>query len=174
MVCFRRNFLPGAGYFFSVALLSRTSSLLLDCVPIVHYLFCGVQAQALFTLNSIIILLEHFYCKATLSSGDKDYRWRWCAIKIRLTRQIPAGKWRCNGRTIKKERGIWRRQYWAHGVRSAWNRVRHLNYLPFKPMKHRNFSSAVQWRYSLFHPFVRDSVYPADWRGATGNGGSGE
>jgi putative transposase len=175
MVHYRRNFLPGASYFFTIALLNRTSSLLVDHIAILRDAFRAVRSQRPFILDAVVVLPEHLHCIWTLPSGDADYPGRWRAIKTRFSRQISPGEWRCTSRVRKGERGIWQRRYWEHTLRDEQDRTRHVDYIHFNPVKHGHVSRVVQWPYSSFHQFVRQGVYSIDWGGGeAGCGGFGE
>ena len=40
---------------------------------------------------------------------------------------------------------------------------RHLDYLHFNPAKHGLVSRVSDWRWSSFHRYVAEGVYPSDW-----------
>ncbi len=171
MVHYRRNFLPGASYFLRIALLSRTSSLLLDHITVLRDAFRAVRTQRSFVLGAVVVLPEHLHCIWTLPSGDADYPGRCRAIKTRFSRQIPHGEWRCTSRVKKGGRGIWQRRCWEHTLRDDRDRTRHVDYIHFNPVKHGHVSRIVEWPYSSFHQFVRQGIYPVDWRGGEARGG---
>lgn len=175
MVHYRRNFLPGASYFLTIALLSRTSSLLLDHITVLRDAFRAVRTQRPFGLGAVVVLPEHSHCIWTLPSGGADYPGRRGEIKPRFSPQIPNGEWRCTSRVNKGERGIWQRRYWEHTLPDERDRTRHVDYIHFNPVKHGHVSRIVEWPYSSFHQFVRQGIYPIDWCGGeAGGGGSGE
>lgn len=72
MVRYRRNLLPGANYFFTVALLSRASFLLVDHIASLREAFQAVRAQRLF-IPGAVVLREHLHCISMLPSGNADY-----------------------------------------------------------------------------------------------------
>jgi putative transposase len=162
MVQYRRNFVPGASYFFTVALLNRTSSLLIDHISILRNAFHAVQAQRPITLNAEVILPDHLHSLWTLPIGEGDYPSRWRALETRFSRQIPSGEWRCASRARKGKREIWRRQYREHTVRVERDKTRHADYIPFNPIQHGHVSHVVQWPYFPFHRFARQGIYPID------------
>ena len=171
MVRYRRNFLPGASYFFTVALLSRTAALLVDHVAILRDACRAVRAQRPFILGAVVVLPERLHCIWALPSGGTDYPGRWRAIKTRFSRRIPHGEWRCTSRVKKGERGIWQRRYWEYTLRDERDSARHVDYIHFNPVQHGHVSRLVQWPYSSFHQFVRQGIYPVVWRGGEARGG---
>ena len=165
MVAYRRNTLPGARYFFTVTLADRASALLVERIADLRAAFRAVRAQRPFTLDAVVILPDHLHCIWTLPPGDADYALRRRDIKSRFTRRMPGGEARSNGRTNKKERGIWQRRYWEHTLRDERDAERHLDYIHYNPVKHGYVSRVAAWPYSSFHRFVNMGLYPLDWAG---------
>ncbi|WP_194711715.1 REP-associated tyrosine transposase [Noviherbaspirillum soli] len=175
MVQYRRNFLSGASYFFTIALLNRTSSLLIDQIAILCNAFQPVQAQRSFPLDAVVVMPDHLHSLWTLPSGEADYPGRWRAIKTRFSCQIPRGEWRSASRARKGERGTWQSQCRERALCDERDKTRHVDYIPFNPVKHGQISHVVQWTSSSFHRFVRQGIYPVDGGGGeAGSGGSGE
>ena len=53
-------------------------------------------------------------------------------------------------RLSKGERGIWQRRYWEHTLRDQDDFRRHLDYIPFNPVKHGYAPRLQDWPYSSF------------------------
>ena len=70
MVRYRRNFVPGGTYFFTVTLADRTSSALLQHVSVLRTAFRIARHERPFTIEAIVILPEHLHAIWTLPSGD--------------------------------------------------------------------------------------------------------
>jgi len=60
LVQYRRDFTPGATYFFTIALKNRRSSYLLDYIDTLKDALRVVRHQAPFITHAIVILPEHF------------------------------------------------------------------------------------------------------------------
>ena len=88
MVNYRRNFLPGGTFFFTVTLRDRSSRALTDQIELLRAAFRVVRREHPFHIDAIAALPEHLHTIWTLPSGDDDYPGRWRAIKSAFTRTI--------------------------------------------------------------------------------------
>jgi putative transposase len=61
MVRYRRNFIPGGSYFFTVTLADRTSSALVDNVTALRMAFHIARHERPFTIDAIVILPDHLH-----------------------------------------------------------------------------------------------------------------
>jgi len=165
MVAYRRNFTPGASYFFTVTLLDRSSSLLIDKIHDLRRAVRSVRAERPFTIDAIVILPDHLHCIWTLPRNDADYSMRWREIKSRFSRQVPSGECRTTGRINKKERGIWQRRFWEHTLRDLADVERHVDYIHYNPVKHGHVRHVSDWPFSSFHRLVEEKEYPLNWAG---------
>jgi putative transposase len=66
MTEYRRNFVKGGSYFFTVALADRRQRLLVDHIDALRGSFHRVKALYPFTIDAIVILPEHLHCIWTL------------------------------------------------------------------------------------------------------------
>ncbi|VAW88904.1 Transposase and inactivated derivatives [hydrothermal vent metagenome] len=175
MVTYRRNFSPGASYFFTVTLLDRSSSLLVERIIELREVMRSVRAERPFTIDAIVVLPDHLHCIWTLPPHDADYSIRWREIKSRFSKRISGGEHRTAGRIKKGERGIWQRRFWEHTLRDLSDVEKHVDYIHYNPVKHGYVSCVAAWPYSSFHRSVSREEYPVDWagRGSCG-GGFGE
>ncbi len=90
MVRYRRNFIPGGTYFFTVTLADRTSSALVDNVDALRMAFRIARHERPFTIEAIVILPDHLHAIWTLPSGDSDFSGRWKRIKAYFTHRLVA------------------------------------------------------------------------------------
>jgi REP element-mobilizing transposase RayT len=90
MVQYRRNFVPGGTYFFTVTLADRTSSALLDHIGILRSAFRITRHERPFTIDAIVILPDHLHTLWTLPPGDSDFPGRWKRIKAHFTHRLVA------------------------------------------------------------------------------------
>jgi putative transposase len=163
---YRRNFVPGGSYFFTVALAQRSSSLLTSNIDLLRSAVYRVKRELPFELVAMVVLPEHLHCVWTLPAGDVDYPMRWKKIKALFSRGIPATEPRSSSRAAKGERGIWQRRYWEHALRSEKDLSRHVEYIHFNPVKHGHVVRVKDWPYSSFHRYVRRGIYVEDWAGS--------
>jgi putative transposase len=175
---YRRNFVPGGSYFFTVNLADRREHLLTDHVDALRAAFRYARSRHPFTIEAIVILPEHLHAIWTLPDAEADFATRWRLIKSAFTRAVlrhPPVGWVERGknhlsRFNKGERGVWQRRYWEHTLRNEDDFARHADYIHFNPVKHGHAQRVRDWPYSSFHRMVRLGVYPLDWAGDVRNG----
>lgn len=165
MTDYRRNFIPGGSYFFTVAMANRSGRLLTDNIELFRRTVSGVKQELPFELVAMVVLPEHLHCVWTLPEGDADYPTRWKKIKAFFSHGLPKGESRSASRVAKGERGIWQRRYWEHTLRNDDDLRRHLDYIHYNPVKHGHVRCVKEWPYSTFHRYVQRGVYPDDWAG---------
>ncbi len=165
MTSYRRNFVPGGSYFFTVNLADRRLQLLTEHIEVLRAAFRYTQSRHPFAIEAIAVLPEHLHAVWTLPEGDADFALRWRLIKTEFSRALPAGESTSRSRSSKGERGIWQRRYWEHTLRDEDDYARHVDYVHFNPVKHGHVTRVVDWPYSSFHRMVRSGVYPSDWAG---------
>ena len=165
MTNYRRNFIPGGTYFFTVNLLDRRSRLLVEHIDVLRAVFRYVRERHLFSVEAIVVLPDHLHTIWTLPDGDFHYPARWRLIKAAFSRALPPEESISASRARKQERGIWQRRYWEHTLRDEADYSRCANYIHFNPVKHGHVQRVEDWPYSSFHRMVRTGVYPADWAG---------
>ena len=163
---YRRNFVTGGCYFFTVNLANRKSSFLIDYIDSLREAFRYTQNRHLFTIDAIVVMPEHLHAIWTLPPGDQNYATRWRLIKTVFSRSLPGSEFISNSRKEKGERGIWQRRYWEHTIKNEADFARHVDYLHFNPVKHGYVDKVIKWPYSSFHRFVEQGVYAADWAGS--------
>jgi putative transposase len=164
MVRYRRNFVPGGTYFFTVTLADRESSALVDHIGALRTAFAIARHERPFVVEAIAILPEHLHAIWTLPASDADFSGRWRRIKSGFTHQLIAA-----GAPVKRYRNggyaLWQRRFWEHTIRDETDFAQHVDYVHFNPVKHRLVSRVRDWPYSSFHAHVRRGVLPADWAG---------
>ena len=169
MTDYRRNFLPGGSYFFTVNLAERRLALLTERIDVLRAAFRRIRAWHRFTIEAAVILPDHLHMIRTLLEGDPDFPLRWRLIKSAFSRRLPGGEPISASRAAKGERGVWQRRYWEHALRDENDFVRHLDYIHFNPVKHGHAIRPRDWPYSSFRRWVRLGAYPLDWAADPGN-----
>ena len=176
MTNYRRIFVPGGCYFFTVALANRQHALLTENIVALSHAFAQTKQQLPFHIDAIVVLPEHLHAVLTLPEGDCDFSNRWRLIKGTFSAHFSNTELRSRSRTLKGERGIWQRRFWEHALRDEGDYQRHVDYIHYNPVKHGYVSRVVDWPYSSFHRYVKHGVLPADWAGGASDvdGGFGE
>jgi putative transposase len=176
MTSYRRNFISGGTFFFTVNLAERRLRLLTDHVGVLRAAFRQTRAIHPFTIEAIVVLPDHLHAIWLLPEDDSDFATRWRLIKSVFSRALPRGERISESRISKGERGIWQRRYWEHTLRDERDFARHMDYIHFNPVKHGHVQQVKDWPYSSFHRMMRLGVYPQDWAGSAkeAEGGFGE
>jgi putative transposase len=166
---YRRTFVAGGRYFFTVNLAYRRPGLLTENIGLLRAAFRCVRARHPFAIEAAVILPDHLHAIWTLPEEDEDFALRWRLIKSAFSRGFPRGERISASRAGKGERGIWQRRYWEHTLRDENDFVRHLDYVHFNPVKHGHATRVQDWPYSSFHRWVQLGAYPEDWAGDAGD-----
>jgi len=90
MVRYRRNFVPGGAFFFTVTLNDRRSSALVDHVALLRAAFRKARTERPFVVDAIVVLPDHLHAIMTLPPDDSDFSDRWRRIKGIFTRSVVA------------------------------------------------------------------------------------
>jgi putative transposase len=165
MVRYRRNFVPGGAFFFTVALDDRRSSALVDHVVSLRAAFRRTRSERPFSINAVVILPEHLHAIMTLPPGDSDFSGRWRRIKGLFTRSVVAAGLPVS-RDHRGEYALWQSRFWEHTIRDDADFERCTDYIHFNPVKHRLVSSPAAWPFSSLHRYVRAGVLARDWGGS--------
>ncbi|MGZ8946169.1 MAG: REP-associated tyrosine transposase [Methylococcaceae bacterium] len=169
MVNYRRNFVPGGTYFFTVTLRMRNSRRLVESIDLLRLAFRKIREAKPFQIEAMVVLPEHLHSIWTLPPNDSDYPGRWKAIKSVFTRELE----KSGVPVIKRKDGsalIWQRRYWEHTIRDLNDLNQHIDYIHFNPVKHGLVTRVVDWPYSSFHRYVRQGLLPPDWAGENVDG----
>jgi putative transposase len=171
MPTYRRAFVEGATYFFTIVTYARLPILTTEeSRGILHDAWLDVQGRFPFRTVAVCLLPEHLHCIWSLPEGDASYPLRWKEIKRLFTKaylaRVGPGEERSESRLKKGEAAIWQRRYWEHMIRDEQDLRRHEDYIHYNPLKHGFVQRVVDWPWSSFHRYVRMGYYERDWGGA--------
>ena len=158
---YRRSYIPGGCWFFTVNLQNRRSDLLTRHIAHLRAATAFVKSKKPFLINAWVVLPEHMHCIWTLPEGDTDYSGRWRDIKKTFTRALA-------------QHHIWQPRFWEHTIRNEEDYRRHMDYVYINPVKHGHVRRVQDWPYSTFHRDVRRGWYPPDWAGEVSEFDAGE
>jgi putative transposase len=162
---YRRAFVPGGSWFFTVNLLDRRQTLLVDQIETLRAAVAATRQGHLFTIDAFVVLPDHLHAVWSLPAGDSDFSTRWRLIKNRFARALPKQEPLNAARIARNERGIWQRRFWEHLIRDEADYARHVEYCYINPLKHGFVTRVRDWPYSSFHRDVRAGIFPLDWAG---------
>ena len=164
---YRRAFVPGGCWFFTVNLLERRQTLLVDQIVALRQAVAATRLNFPFTIDAFVVLPDHLHAVLTLPPDDADFSTRWRLIKSRFVRELPKRERLSAVRVARHERGIWQRRFWEHLIRDEVDYERHVEYCYINPVKHGLVGRVGDWPHSSFHRDVRNGIVPSDWAGET-------
>ena len=163
---YRRLFIPGGTWFFTVNLLQRRGNdLLVREIDLLRQTVRRVRTKYPFHIDAWVVMPDHLHCVLTLPPGDSDFSTRWRLIKSGFSRALPKTERRSAVRQAAGERGIWQRHFWEHWIRDEGDYQHHIDYIHVNPLKHGYVKRVQDWPYSTFHRYVAAGVYPLNWCG---------
>jgi len=168
MTSYRRVYQSGGTYFFTVNLLDRRSSLLVDRIELLRQTVSAVRLELPFTIHAWVVLPDHMHALWTLPDGDCDFSTRWRLIKSRFSRGLRGFDSGSGSRRGRGEKSVWQRRFWEHLVRDDADFERCFDYIHFNPVKHGHVDHVSDWPYSTFRSCVDAGLYPPEWRHVSG------
>jgi len=165
---YKRYFIPGATYFFTVVTAGR-APLFRDerAVHLLGDITRDVLATYPATVIAFVLLPDHLHTIWSLPSGDHDYAKRWRCIKRDFTiAWLDSGGNEPVARHYapnQRRRGIWQRRYWEHTIRDEADLEAYFDYIHYNPIKHGLARCAGDWPWTTFHRYVRSGHYPPNW-----------
>ena len=161
---YRRAWLPGGTYFFTVNLLARQGNdLLVKHISVLREAVRLTKRTHPFEIHGWVVLPDHLHCVIELPPGEGNFAVRWRMIKRFFSAAIPKTEYRSEVRQRRRERGIWQRRYWEHLIRDDVDYRAHMDYIHYNPVKHGWASRVQDWPYSTFRRCVDSGIYPPDW-----------
>ncbi|HEX4606687.1 MAG TPA: transposase [Urbifossiella sp.] len=165
---FRRNYVPGGTYFFTLVTHGRrpilTTPLARRCL---REALVAERGRAPFEQVAVVLLPDHLHAVWTLHEGDADFPLRWQRIKERFTRRYLTGGGAegeiTRNRSLRRERGVWQPRFWEHTVRDEDDFERCLGYVHYNPVKHGLASTPGEYPWSTFRKFVAREWYSPEW-----------
>src|SRR5437588_2080777 len=133
---YRRPRIEGGIFFFTVALLDRSSELLLQHIERLRQVYRAVQSRLPFETNAVCILPDHLHAIWALPAGDSDFASRWSQIKSGFSRGLAPAQLRSKSQVQRRETGIWQRRFWEHAICNDADFEHHIDYIHFNPVKH--------------------------------------
>ena len=165
---YRRNYVPGGTYFFTVVTHERRPILNGEGARrCLRAAILAEQARRPFEVVAVALLPNHLHTVWTLPTGDADYSVRWARIKELFTRSFLAeGGQEGTGtasRRRRRERAVWQRRFWEHTCRDEDDLKRCVDYLHWNPVKHGLVPRVQDYPWSSFHRWVRLGEYDLEW-----------
>ena len=165
---YRRYFVPGGSYFFTIVTYQRRP-IFADSTN-VEYLRAAIRdakQEMPFEINAAVILPDHMHFIWTLPGGDSNYSKRIGLMKVSLTQAIKVNQnasLNVSASRIKhRESDVWQRRFWEHTIQDEEEFENHFHYIHYNPVKHGYVSCPHLWKASSFHWWVANDVYEPYW-----------
>ena len=108
MTEYRRTYIPGASWFFTVNLAERKGNrLLIDKIDLLREAFEYTKQRHSFRMDTVVILTDHLHCIWILPPDDAGFSGRWNMLKGYFSRNVEKGERVSASRKSRRERGIW-------------------------------------------------------------------
>jgi putative transposase len=165
---YRRNYVPGATYFFTVVTYGRARILTSEVSrQILRTAFLNQKKFRPFTIDAIVLLPDHLHAVWKLPPGDSDYSIRWNKIKYSFTDEYLANGGAeqrvTKAQNAREERGVWQRRFWEYTVRNEDDMKRCIDYVHWNPIKHGLVDRVIEYPWSSFHRYVALGEYEPGW-----------
>lgn len=175
---YRRVYIPGSTYFFTLTAYKRKPIFDNEEVRVLlRQAMDDVKRKYPFEINAVTLLPDHLHCVLTLPDNDSDYSKRWSMIKRYVSQGIAkhaivrnqndvvgcAVRTNAQSRTKRRESAVWQRRFWKHAIRDARDYDNHVHYCYWNPVKHGYVQRVADWPYSTFHRDVKLGMFPLDW-----------
>jgi putative transposase len=165
---YRRNFVPGGSFFFTVVTANRAPFLTGERArQLLGEAFRETRESWPFTVEALVLLPDHWHAVWTLPEGDAAYPRRLGYLKKEFTKAWlgAGGPEQAVSRSQRRDgrRGVWQRRYWEHTLKDEDDFARHCDYIHYNPVKHGLVACPHQWEWSTFHRWVRAGYLEQDW-----------
>jgi putative transposase len=165
---YRRSYLPGGTFFFTLVTFNRRPIFSKpEARELFHKIYEKVNLKHPFITVAYCLLLEHFHCLWTLPEGDTNYSLRFSEIKRqfshRYINEIEPVLEKNASRVKREEVSLWQRRFWEHTIRDEQDLHNHIDYIHYNPIKHGLVKNVREWEDSSFHRFVEQGLYEIEW-----------
>ncbi len=155
MTAYRRLYIPGGTFFFTVRLADRRSDLLVARITLLRDCFAAAQARWPFSIDAAVVLPDHLHMIWTLPPGDSDFSARWRLIKAAFSRHVDGPAHLPPSLARRGEKGIWQRRFWEHAIRDDADYDAHHRLILQAPVQAGLVARVQDWPYASVHRDLR-------------------
>jgi putative transposase len=128
MTDYRRNFIAGGSFFFTVNLAGRRLRLLTEHIDELRDAFRETRRHHPFTIDAMVVLPDHLHAVWTRPEGDADFAMRWRLIKSGFSRRLTTGERISDSRAAPVKLGLVPRVMdWPYSVVPSYGEARNLS-----------------------------------------------
>lgn len=144
---YRRNYVLGGTYFFTLVTFQRTK--IFDTpnkLDILLGIIRQVQRNKPFELLAYCLIPDHTHLLIRLPEEDSDF-----SIRIREIKRLTT-LW-IKHETSENVDHIWQDKFWEHTIRDEKDLLRHFDYIHYNPVKHNLTKSFDEWKWSSYRQY---------------------
>ncbi len=163
---YRRAFVPGGSFFFTVVTERRRRLFVTsETVDVLRNAFRSVMAKRPFKIDALVVLPDHLHCVWSLPPEDADFATRWRLVKTWFTKHCASWLREASDQAHQRkgQQSIWQHRYWEHVLRDEMDLHHHVDYIHYNPVKHGYVCRPVDWPYSSMRRYVDAGMYSEDW-----------
>ena len=157
-------------YIFITVVTYNRQPILIDNIEILKAAFHKTILKYDYELFAVVILPDHFHIIIRPKQAEDFSKIvgsikKYFTYNLNLKNSDGASKRRAlqnESRNKRKESNIWQRRFYDHIIRDDEDLFKHVDYIHYNPVKHKNISPK-DWEYSSFKKFVKDKWYEENW-----------
>ncbi len=167
---FKRNFVDGGMFYFTLVTYCRRPILITDLGrDCLRHALTETRRTHPFRIFATVLLPDHLHLVMHLPQGDSNYPLRLKRMKEEFTlRWLHRGGAECavtRSEANRGRRGIWQPRYWEHTIGDEHDLERCADDIHWNPRKHALADRVRDWPWSSFFRFVEQGQYDLDWGG---------
>lgn len=147
---YRRLYLPGGTYFFTVRLQDQRADLLISHIDLLRDATRLTIQRWPFAIDAAVILPNKLHMIWTLPADDADFSKRWRMLKSTFSRHAPAPARIPASHVRRGEKGIWQRGFWEHLIKDEEDLALHMHLIRAAPIHAGLAKGPGDWPYSSF------------------------
>jgi len=165
---YRRYFVPGGTYFFTLVAHQRRARFAEpEDLRRLRSAVAFVQREQPFRFVAAVVLPDHMHFIWTLPQEDSDYSRRIGRMKVHFTKSCQtctlAGEADLSSRHGRRENTVWQRRFWEHTIRDEAELHALLDYIHYNPVKHGLARCPHEWPASSFWRWVARGLHDCHW-----------
>lgn len=164
----------GNCFFFTVNLADRNSDFLTENADLIRAAYCATQRTLPFHCDAFVLLPDHLHAVWTLPDDDYNTGGRWALFKSYVSRRVTHAASRPCSKAIRREKGLWQRRFWEHGIEDEDDFRKHVEYCWGNPIKHGFVTAPGEWPFSSIHRDMKRGLVAPEWRASKHEGAFGE
>ena len=151
MATYKRVFLQGYSYFFTIVTHQR-EPILLDNIEILRESFRESKQFFTYSIDAIVVLPEHLHMILTPQNVE-EYPRIIKSIKYNFSKKYHPNEEleQSMSRHKRAMKSVWQKRYYEHTIRDEEDYHRCLEYIQNNPLKHGYTQEGEEWKYSSFY-----------------------